>query len=657
MGQGYPEGLPVRDGESSSVEGLQGHDQASLRRDHANLRMIAVGQIHHARVSNGPVNVSQQTFSNHSANKRLFYYNCGDCGRKWVKRGFQQNNNHCFNCGGFAQSEDGPMIANKDLSGGSSRTDKEIFVNTCGEQSNLKMFAVESITGMPVLFDSGAEVSVIAACRCGGGDSLTPLSSGKRLKGVTGQEIVSFGKCTVPLDLGFSRVLQHELVVVDLALPYIILEVDFMSCQGIILDPREEAVYLSHSEDCISLSFFHEIDGIKEECERLQVAELMQDKGVNTITFRGVAKDSEALAGEARCLELLEQFPNVTKPSDYTKPPRHDFELDIELIDHSPIMQKPRRFSSDECATINTHMQDLIDRGAMSRGSSGYVAPVVLVPKKNGKTRVCIDYKRLNNQTLPLNFPIPLIRNLPYHLKSKHCWYSVLDLNEAYYSLPLSPRASRIAAIITYDGVFRPLRTQFGLRNAPARFCEMMAEMVRGLEDFIFFYLDDFIIFSATIEEHVQHLYQLLQRLSAYGMHIQPEKCHFCEREVKFLGYQISKEGLLPLQDNVAAIQELDPPSNLQELRRFLGMVNYYHHFIPEVARLLAPLHELLKGSTRPKRRKIDWKEEHQVAFSQAKRALVEVTHLAFDDPKQHLILTTDGSGTHCGGGVGSARA
>ena len=178
----------------------------------------------------------------------------------------------------------------------------------------------------------------------------------------------------------------------------------------------------------------------------------------------------------------------------------------------------------------------------------------------------------------------------------------------------------------------------------------MMAEMVRGLEDFIYFYLDDFIIFSATIDEHVQHVQRLLERLDAYGMHIQPEKCHFCEREVKFLGYQISREGILPLQDNVAAIQELNPPSNLQELRRFLGMVNYYHNFIPEVARLLAPLHELLKGDRRPKKRKLDWKEEHQVAFTQAKQALVKVAHLAFDDPEQTLILTTDGSGTHCGG-------
>ena len=527
----------------------------------------------------------------------------------------------------------------------------EIFVNTCGDQSGLKMFVMEAITGMPVLFDSGAEVSVIASSHCGYGEAVQPSVSGRRLKGVTGQDIVSVGTCTVPLDLGFKRVLTHELIVVDLNLPYIILGLDFMKFHGIILDPRSEAVHLSGTtDDCIPLSLFGDIKGDEDEMDSRYVEQLFHSKGVNRITVGVAVKDSEAQAGEAKCFELLKQFPDLIKTPDYTEEVKHGFELDIELTDSSPIMQKPRKFSPDQCVTIDNHMQDLITRGAMTRGSSGYVAPVVLVPKKNGKTRVCIDYSRLNAQTLPLNYPIPLIRDLTYRLKRSHHWYSVLDLNEAYFSLPLSSRASKLAAIITYKGVFRPLRTQFGLRNAPARFCEMMAEMVRGLEDFIFFYLDDFIVFSETIEEHLRHVQQLLERMDNYGMHIQPEKCHFCERQVTFLGYQVSREGLLPVQDNVAAIQAVSSPTNLQELRRFLGMINYYHNFIPGVARLLAPLHELLKGSTRPKRRKLDWNGEHQLAFEQAKQALTNVTHLAFDDPSKRLILTTDGSGTHCGG-------
>ena len=283
------------------------------------------------------------------------------------------------------------------------------------------------------------------------------------------------------------------------------------------------------------------------------------------------------------------------------------------------------------------------------RGSSTYVSPVVLVPKKNGGTRVCVDYTKVNSQTVPLNYPIPLIRDLVFRLQYNHSWFTVLDLREAYFSLPLTRRASRRAAIITYDGVFKPLCTQFGLKNAPARFCELVASMIRGLESSVFYYLDDFIIFSKTIDEHVVHVRQLLERLDEYGMYIQIEKCHFCEPQVNFLGYQISENGFLPMVDNVQAIRAMIPPTNLQELRRFLGMMNYYHNFIPKIAHILSPLYDLLKGTKRPKKRKLDWLPFHQNAFENAKLALVKITHLSLDDATKPLVLTTDGSATHCG--------
>ena len=210
---------------------------------------------------------------------------------------------------------------------------------------------------------------------------------------------------------------------------------------------------------------------------------------------------------------------------------------------------------------------------------------------------------------MPISYPIPLIRDLAFYLKSDHEWFSVVDLREAYYSLPLTRNASDKAAIITYQGVFKPTRTQFGLRNAPAKFCELMASMIRGLENFVFYYLDDFIIFSKTIKEHLHHLTLLFQRLSQYGMVIQPDKCYFCEKQVNYLGYQVSKRGLLPVKDNVTAIEAITPPTNLQELRRFLGMINYYNNFIPNIASIMAPLHDLTKGKIRPKKRRLSGKQ------------------------------------------------
>ena len=631
----------------------------------------------HAEVKKGLVK-SPKKFSD------LLNFQCGCCGRSWTSRtvkttkGGEKNSmtQRCFGCDewvspkGVKSESSLPHGTNRGsgmASGGSARSkqsfsnhfsqslnnrkesERQILVNTCGVQNGSRMFGKEAITEMPVLFDSGAEVSIIAARCCGGKANLGPPDT-HNLKGVTGQSIASLGVCTIPLDLGFSRVLTHDLVVVDLDLPYIILGLDFMTKQGIVLDPKAEAAYLSESDDAIELFLFQEIFSRKtEEISEVQVSQMIKSLSINRIEVSRTNKSDEAYQGEKACLQILNSYSDLIRTPDYNQPVKHSFALDIKLMDVSSILQKPRRFTPLEHEVIKEHMNDLCKRGAAIRGASEYVAPIVLVPKKNKKLRVCVDYSRLNAQTMSLNYPIPLIRDLAFHLRPEHQWYSVLDLQEAYYSLPLTQRASERAAIITRDGVFKPLRTQFGLKNAPAAFCEMVATMVRGLEEFVFFYLDDFIVYSKTITDHVHHVRLLLDRLNKYGMSIQPEKCHFCEEEVNFLGYQISKEGFLPLENNVKALREITPPTNLQELRRFLGMVNYYHNFVPELARILAPLHQLLQGHKRPKKRKIEWLGTHQQAFEQAKEALANVTHLAFDNPLKKLILTTDGSGTHCG--------
>ena len=611
------------------------------------------GPKHHARQTDGP------TVKPRKPADRLVYI-CNHCTRKWVRRVlyFSQFNEslsktmRCYRCSSevFPQSRDAFKSIQSDIVAPSSGQTEELtdyYINTCGEKNKHAIFGWEAITGFPVLFDTGAEVSVISTRCCGSIKHLTP-SPMPFLKGVTGQKIDVMGKCLFLLDLGFSKVLDHIFVVVDLDLPYIILGLDFMKAHGLILDTKSETVILNISKEQIELSTFADVSEFTCN-EPLYERDLIRSLTINSVGTCDEDKSEEAKQAEQRCYNLLNSFPELTCDPDYHKPAKHPFKLDIELIDPSPISQKPRRFSMSNQEIIKQHMIDLEKKGALKRGASGYVSPVVLVPKKNGKTRVCIDYTKLNSQTMPLNYPLPLIRDLAFYLKNNHCWYSVIDLREAYYSLPLTSRASDKAAIITYQGVYKPTRTQFGLMNAPAKFCEMVAAMISGLETFVFYYLDDFIVFSETIDDHLFHIEQLFERLSQFGMILQLEKCNFCANQVKFLGYQVSNKGLLPVRDNLLAIKEIKPPTNLQELRRFLGMINYYNNFVPNLALILAPLHELLKGKLRPKKRKLEWEEKHRISFEQAKQALLNCVNLAFDDAKKPLVLTTDGSGTHCG--------
>lgn len=559
-------------------------------------------------------------------------------------------NNEDKNLEGGSRSEEEKGIVRPDTFS-MDQEDERIQLDIATVKMDNEMFVIENVIKAPALLDSGAAVSIVPnkLWKSHGSGNLNKENEIRSLKGVTGNPISIMGSCTVPLDLGFSRMLEQEIIVVDLDLPYLIVGADCMLKHGIILSPQEHKAFLVNDYDSTNLHSFTDAVTTLEEEEVLSYGGGNAEIMVNKIGVLDSERGEEERRGDAACRMLLKAFPSLTSSPDYKKPPRHNFKLDIQLSDDRPILQRPRRFSPKDQEIIKDHFTDLTNRGAAIRGSSEYVAPIVLVPKKNNKVRVCIDYTLLNKHTIPLNYPIPLIQDLTHKIPPKTNFFSVLDLSEAYYQLPLTEEASRKAAIICNDGVFRPLRTQFGLKNAPARFCEMMASMIRGLENFIFFYLDDFLIFSASVEEHIQHVELLLQRLEKYGMFLHEEKCHFCLSEVNFLGYRVSGKGLLPMKDNVEAIRKLSAPTNLQEVRRVIGTINYYRNFIPKVSELLAPLNNLLKGDRRPKKRKITWTEEHQTALDQVKEALVTATHLSCDDASRRLVLTTDGSGKHCG--------
>ena len=404
--------------------------------------MMAAGQTHHAKHTIRPSSINER-------GRQKIFYHCNQCSRKWVSRVFYTSLNSalnamklCYNCGAEVFTQVNPSDNNVSVR-------SEILINNCAEDSKGAIFVWEHINGIPILFDTGAEISVISTNHCPMFKNLPP-SIVTNLRGVTGQKISTLGNCRYPLDLGFSKVLCHDFVVVDLRLPYALLGLDFIKENGVILDPKSEAAYLSNSCDCVQLSTFSQLTSLNEKLDYGEnILSFFKSLSVKRIAVKSGDKAECAIKAEEECFNILKSFPELPSEPDYNRPPKHSFTLDIDLIDPSPIMQRPRRFSESDKILINEHMEDLIRRGAVTEGSSSYVSPIVLVPKKNGKTRVCIDYTRLNAQTMPINYPIPLIRDLSLRLKGHHRWYSVLDLREAYYSLPLTKRASERAAIIT----------------------------------------------------------------------------------------------------------------------------------------------------------------------------------------------------------------
>ena len=318
---------------------------------------------------------------------------------------------------------------------------------------------------------------------------------------------------------------------------------------------------------------------------------------------------------------------------------------DIDTGSAKPINCAPYRRAPKEREQLSKLVGDMLEKGVVTDSQSPWASPVVLIPKKDGSIRFCVDYRKLNSLTTRDSYPLPRIDDCLNALGGNK-FFTLLDMASGYWQIPLAQEAKAKTAFITNAGLYEFNVLPFGLTNAPATFQRYMDLVLAGLKwTCLLVYLDDICIFSSTFEKHVQALRLTFDRLTKFNLKLKASKCHLFQRELKYLGHVVNTDGILPDNDKVKAIAKMPTPRNASELRSFLGMCNYYRKFIPNFAKVTAPLFKLTSHNdvkTSPTAFMLT--ETHLAAIDALKRQISNAPILHHPDFEQPFLVQTDAS-------------
>lgn len=338
----------------------------------------------------------------------------------------------------------------------------------------------------------------------------------------------------------------------------------------------------------------------------------------------------------------------------------------IKTTDDKPFRERSRRLPPADLEALREHLCELKGAGIITESRSPYASPIVVVRKKSGKIRMCVDYRTLNRRTVPDQYTVPKIEDALTCLNGSK-WFSVLDLRSGYYQVPMNEYDKEKTAFICPLGFYQFDRMPQGVSGAPATFQRIMEKTVGDMNLLeVLVYLDDLIVFGATLEEHEQRLLKVLDRLQEEGLKLSLDKCQFCQPSVSYVGHIVSQDGVATDPKKTEAVTTWPRPTTVTALRSFLGFCGYYRRFVKDYAKVAFPLNQLLSGYP-PHRKQLKkmkdqvylnpskpfghrWDDNCEAAFKELKQRLTSAPVLAFANPELPYVLHVDASREGLGG-------
>ena len=350
--------------------------------------------------------------------------------------------------------------------------------------------------------------------------------------------------------------------------------------------------------------------------------------------------EAEVVAG------LLVKFQEVFSKSEWDIGLTHLAEHSIDTGDAKPVKQRPRRVPLAYAEEEKRAIEDLLQKGVIRKSNSPWASPIVLVKKKSGAIRPCVDYRRVNTLIKQDGFPLPRVQDC-LDAVAGSAYFSSLDLTSGYFQIPLKEDDIPKSAFCCKYGLYEMTRMPFGLSNSCGTFQRTMELALQGLQwETCLVYIDDIIVYGKDFDEHMIRVEQVLERIKQAGLKLKPEKCNFLQEQVVFLGHVVSRDGVQPDPTNVSKIVNWPRPENPKHVKQFVATGSYYRRFIRDFATTARPLIDLTKKDSQ-----FLWNDECEEAFNAIKNALIgpEVMGYPLNDGGC-FYLDTDASGYGIGG-------